>query len=148
MTCPMCSKWNDDADLRVAELEHCYVLLNRDQFFPGYCFVFAREHVTELFHLDPATRGAIVEEVNRVAAALNSVFQPTKMNYELLGNMVPHMHWHLVPRFDTEPLWPKPIWSEPHAEKQLSAAEYAAAIEKIRTTLNKRRPPSVTAAIL
>ena len=74
-------------------------LLNRDQFFPGYCFVFTKEHVTELFHLDPVDRQGVMEEVNRVAAALATVFAPTKLNYELLGNMVPHMHWHLVPRF-------------------------------------------------
>lgn len=134
----MCTKWNDDADLQVAELEHCYVLLNRDQFFPGYCFVFTKVHVTELFHLDVAMRGAIIEEVNRVAAVLCNVYRPTKINYELLGNMVPHMHWHLVPRFDSDPLWPKPIWSEPHDEVHLSADEYAAAIAKISSALQRR----------
>ncbi|PLX75878.1 MAG: HIT family protein [Desulfuromonas sp.] len=133
--CPMCRKWQDDADLQIAELEQCYVLLNRDQFFPGYCFVFTREHVTELFHLDVATRQAVIEEVNDVAAALAAVFKPAKMNYELLGNMLPHMHWHLVPRFTTEPLWPKPIWSEPHDEVQLTGAEYAERIELIKDKL-------------
>lgn len=133
--CPMCRKWVDDADLQVVELEHCYVLLNRDQFFPGYSFVFTKEHVTELFHLDLTTRQAVVEEVSRVAEVLNKTFEPTKMNYELLGNMVPHMHWHLVPRFDSDPLWPKPIWAEPHEEVHLSAAEYAERIEMIKIKL-------------
>ena len=135
--CPMCRKWQDDADLQIAELNHCYVTLNRDQFFAGYCFVFSKEHVTELFHLDQATRQAVIEEVNRVAQVLAEVFQPTKMNYELLGNMVPHMHWHLVPRFETDPLWPKPIWAEPHDDVHLSAAEYAERIEKIRERLKR-----------
>ena len=133
--CPMCEKWVDDADLQIAELEHCYVLLNRDQFFPGYSFVFTKEHVTELFHLDRATRQAVVEEVNLVAEVLDKTFEPTKMNYELLGNMVPHMHWHLVPRFDSDPLWPKPIWAEPHEEVHLTAAEYAERIALIKTRL-------------
>jgi len=133
--CPMCRKWVEDADLQIAELEYCYVLLNRDQFFPGYSFVFTKEHVTELFHLDRATRQAVVEEVNQVAEVLNRAFEPTKMNYELLGNMVPHMHWHLVPRFDSDPLWPKPIWAEPHEEVHLSAAEYAERIEMIKAKL-------------
>lgn len=130
--CIMCRRWQDEAELQIIELEHCFVQLNRDQFFPGYTFVFTREHVTELFHLDRPVRQGVIEEVNRVAAALFQVYRPTKMNYELLGNMVPHMHWHLVPRFDTEDLWPKPIWSEPHEEVHLSADEYAAAIDKIR----------------
>jgi len=132
----MCNRWQEEADLRIAELRHCYVLLNRDQFFAGYTLVFTREHLTELFHLDPATRGAVMEEVNRVAAALDRAFAPAKMNYELLGNMVPHMHWHLVPRFTDDPLWPRPIWSEPHEEKHLAGEAYQERIGKIRRALD------------
>lgn len=134
-TCQMCNKWHDDADLRIIELEHCYVTLNRDQFFPGYCFVFAKNHVTELFHLDKPVRSGIIEEVNRVAEGLYRLFKPTKINYELLGNMVPHMHWHIVPRHTTDPLWPRPIWSEPHETVELSAGAYAERIAYIRENL-------------
>jgi diadenosine tetraphosphate (Ap4A) HIT family hydrolase len=134
-SCLMCTKWDEDADLRIAELKHCRILLNRDQFFPGYTFVVAGEHVTELFQLDRATRAAIIEEVNATAAALYRLFKPDKMNYELLGNMVPHMHWHLVPRFRTDRLWPRPIWAEPHAEVFLSPGEYAERIELIRKAM-------------
>lgn len=135
--CPMCRKWEEDADLRIAELDYCYVVLNRDQFFTGYCFVLAKAHVTELFHLNVEIRQGIIEEVNRVAAALARVFNPTKINYELLGNMVPHMHWHLVPRFNNDPLWPKPIWSEPHVDKFLTPKEYAERIALIRGVLQE-----------
>ena len=134
----MCTKWHDDADLRVAEQEHCYVLLNRDQFFSGYCFVFTKVHVTELFHLDRTVRSAVVEEVNAVAAALNDLFRPAKINYELLGNMVPHMHWHVVPRFTTDPLWPHPIWSEPHEPVALAPAAYAERVDMIKGKLAGR----------
>lgn len=133
--CQMCTKWHDEPDLRITMLERCHVMLNRDQFFPGYCFVFTRSHVTELFHLDPAARTEVMEEVSAVAAALSRAFNPAKINYELLGNMVPHMHWHVVPRFTTDPLWPRPIWSEPHAPVELTADEYAARIGKIRAEL-------------
>lgn len=133
--CLMCRKWQEDGDLRVVELDYCYVVLNRDQFFAGYCFVLSKAHVTELFHLDASTRRGIIEEVNRVAAALHQVFTPTKINYELLGNMVPHMHWHIVPRFSDDPLWPKPIWSEAHSEKFLAPQEYAERIALIRAAL-------------
>jgi diadenosine tetraphosphate (Ap4A) HIT family hydrolase len=132
----MCTKWHDDADLRIAELAHCYVLLNRDQFFPGYCFVFTKTHLVELFHLERALRTAVMEEVTSVAAALYDLFRPAKINYELLGNMVPHMHWHLVPRFATDPLWPRPIWSEPHEPVTLTAAEYAERIAAINKHLS------------
>jgi diadenosine tetraphosphate (Ap4A) HIT family hydrolase len=131
----MCTKWAEEPDLRVAELERTYVLLNRDQFFSGYCFVVAKEHVTELFHLDPEVRAVVMEEVNAVAAAVAEAFKPDKVNYELLGNMAPHMHWHVVPRFKSDPLWPRPIWSDPHEEVILTAAEYAERIQIIRQLL-------------
>jgi diadenosine tetraphosphate (Ap4A) HIT family hydrolase len=49
--------------------------------------------------------------------------------------MVPHMHWHLVPRFRTDTLWPRPIWAEPHAEVILSPAQYAERIDLIRKAI-------------
>ena len=133
--CQICRKWDDEPELRIAELDQCYVVLNRDQFFTGYTFVFSKEHVTELFHLDRETRSAVMEEVIATAAALSRLFKADKINYELLGNMVPHMHWHLVPRLRSDPLWPRPIWAEPHAEVILSPAGYAERIELIRKAL-------------
>ena len=76
-----------------------------------------------------------MEEVSGVAEALFTLFQPDKINYELLGNMVPHIHWHLVPRFSTEPLWPRPIWAEAHTELLLSADQYRERISLIRQAL-------------
>jgi diadenosine tetraphosphate (Ap4A) HIT family hydrolase len=134
----MCDRWQSDADLRIAEFEHSYLILNRDQFFPGYCLLFTKQHQTELFHLEPNVRQGLMEEVSRVAQALALCFRPDKLNYELLGNMVPHIHWHLVPRFATESLWPRPIWSEPHQELLLSAEEYRQRCDLIRTTLAGR----------
>lgn len=137
MNCPMCRRWKEDADLRIAELNHCQVVLNRDQFFPGYTLVFTKRHATELFHLEASVRQGVMEEVIEVAGALDRVYRPGKMNYELLGNMVPHIHWHLVPRFTDDPLWPRPIWSEPHDEKELSAEGYGEAIDRIRRALEE-----------
>lgn len=133
----MCEKWEAEPDLRVAEFRHSLLVLNRDQFFPGYLFLFTREHVTELFHLSPKLRGELMEEVSKAARALHIVFAPDKINYELIGNMVPHMHWHLVPRFTGDPLWPRPIWAEPHQEKLLTPSEYAVRISLIRRALSE-----------
>lgn len=135
-TCIMCRRWDDERDLRIIELEHSCVILNRDQFFPGYSLLFTKQHVTELFHLDQTVRSELMDEVSRVAAALDTVFKPTKINYELLGNMVPHMHWHLVPRFSNDPLWPRPIWAESHSELFMSADEYLQRIQAIRQALS------------
>ncbi|RMF42676.1 MAG: HIT family protein [Deltaproteobacteria bacterium] len=140
--CPMCRRWQDEPDLRIAELELCHVTLNRDQFFPGYTLVHTRDHVTELFHLDASARHRLIDEVSRVAGALAEVFRPTKMNYELLGNMVPHIHWHLVPRFDGDPLWPTPIWSRPHEEVHLEADALRERIAAIRSALGLQGGPA------
>lgn len=133
--CPMCSRWETDADLRILELPHSYVILNRDQYFSGYTLLFTKLHAVELFHLDRDLRSALMEEVSAVAEALYAAFSPAKINYELLGNMVPHIHWHIVPRFSSEPLWPRPIWAEPHEELILSPDEYRGRIETIRRNL-------------
>ncbi len=136
-SCPLCSKWDLEPDLRIAEFDVCYALLNRDQFFPGYTFVVSKKHVTELFHMDENARNMVMEEVTRIAKALDALFRPDKINYELLGNMVPHMHWHIIPRFRKDKLWPRPIWSEPHTEQSLTKAEYAERIELIRGKLRE-----------
>jgi diadenosine tetraphosphate (Ap4A) HIT family hydrolase len=133
--CPMCSRWVADADLQIVEFKHSLVILNRDQFFPGYCLLFTKNHVTELFHLGQSERSELVEEINLLAATLDAVFSPTKINYELLGNMVPHMHWHIIPRFEHDLLWPRPIWAEPHQEAILTPEEYCCTIELIRKAL-------------
>jgi diadenosine tetraphosphate (Ap4A) HIT family hydrolase len=131
----MCCRWESDAELRIAELDHSYVILNRNQFFPGYTLLFSKTHVTELFHLDRRERGELMEEVSRTVKALFDVFRPDKINYELLGNMVPHMHWHLVPRFASEKVWPRPIWAEPHDELFLTPEEYRLSIAQIQEAL-------------
>ena len=94
-----------------------------------------KRHAIELYDLTPSERAAHIEDVNRVASALARVYEPVKMNYELLGNQVPHIHWHLVPRLagDPEPRWP--VWRVPHEPKALPAAEVARRIGQIRAAL-------------
>lgn len=133
--CTMCNRWESDADLRIVAFEHSYLILNRDQFFPGYCLLFAKSHVTELFQLDLRVRQGMLEEISRTAAVLSGLFKADKINYELLGNMVPHIHWHLVPRLRTDPLWPRPIWAEPHEEVYLDPDGYRQRCEQIRRML-------------
>lgn len=134
--CQMCHRWQKEPDLQIIELTHSYATLNRDQYFPGYTLLFTKDHVTELFYLDRNVRSSLMEEVSSVAEALYDIFKPTKINYELLGNMVPHIHWHIVPRFMSEPLWPRPIWAEQHEERFLSTNEQQQRIETIRRALS------------
>ena len=133
--CQMCHRWQKEPDLQIIELPHSFVTLNRDQFFPGYTLLFTKDHVTELFHLERKVRSSLMDEVSSVAEALYGIYKPAKINYELLGNMVPHIHWHIVPRFSSEPLWPRPIWAQQHEERFLSPTEQKQRIETIRRVL-------------
>jgi diadenosine tetraphosphate (Ap4A) HIT family hydrolase len=133
--CVMCARVAGEGPLFIADLPTSRVYFNEDQFFPGWVFVVLKRHAVELYELTPNERAAQIEDVNRVARALASVYQPVKMNYELLGNQVPHIHWHLVPRLagDPEPRWP--VWHVAHESKKLSGDEVARRIGQIRAAL-------------
>ncbi|MCS7269670.1 MAG: HIT family protein, partial [Gemmataceae bacterium] len=75
----------------------------------GYCVLVSREHATELSQLGPR-RTPFLEEMAMLAEAIGECFRPVKLNYELLGNQVPHLHWHLIPRYDHDPDRRRPVW--------------------------------------
>jgi diadenosine tetraphosphate (Ap4A) HIT family hydrolase len=76
---------------------------------PGYVCVVAKRHVTEPFELDEPELTAFWTESMSIAAAVNELVQPSKMNYEIHGNTVPHLHLHLFPRFPGDPFEGRPI---------------------------------------
>ena len=122
-------------DLRIADLSVSTAALFPDQTFRGRCLVTLREHYTELFQLTPAVRIAFVEDVTRVADAMFRALSPAKINYELLGNMVPHMHWHVIPRYREDGVYPKPIWVSEPSGTLLSSVERGALIAAVRRHL-------------
>ncbi len=135
-SCVMCGKYGaSGGDLHVADLEASRVFLHEDQFFPGYVLLVLRRHATELYELSAPERRTLIEEVSRVAEALAGVFRPVKMNYELLGNQVPHVHWHLIPRLATDPEPHAPIWRVEHSPAPLGAPAARERIEAIRRAL-------------
>jgi diadenosine tetraphosphate (Ap4A) HIT family hydrolase len=87
-----------------------WVRLHRIQRYRGAAFFVARECVREVYHLDPLTRAAHLEELTEVCAAIDAVFSPVKMNIESLGNGVPHLHWWLTPRHADDARPKAPIW--------------------------------------
>ncbi len=87
----------------VRELETGYVVLGDYQFFKGYSLLLCKEHVHELHELEPDFREKFLAEMAKVAKAVHLAFKPKKINYELLGNDIPHLHWHIFPRYGTDP---------------------------------------------
>lgn len=112
--CAFCDKLTHLAELPGEDLvwhfPRSVALLGPWQYHTGYCILFSRNHAEELHHLAAAERQAFLEEMTLLARAIATTFQPRKMNYELLGNQVPHLHWHLFPRRADDPEILKPVW--------------------------------------
>jgi diadenosine tetraphosphate (Ap4A) HIT family hydrolase len=92
------------------EFPQSVVVLGAWQYFEGYCIVLSRQHVPELFELESAVRHAFVDEIAVLGKALATLFEPRKLNVEMLGNQVPHLHCHLFPRYQRDPDHLKPAW--------------------------------------
>jgi diadenosine tetraphosphate (Ap4A) HIT family hydrolase len=94
------------------EDESCRAVWAYQPDHPGFCRVIWDRHVQEMADLGPAERERIMRVVFAVEQALIAVLQPDKMNLASLGNAVPHIHWHVIPRFRDDPHFPNPVWGE------------------------------------
>jgi len=100
----------------IIETETGYATLERIQRFRGYTLFTCKEHFTELHELQKDTKLKYLEEMSIISEALYNIYKPRKMNYELLGNLCAHMHWHLIPRYSGEERENEPIWRLPAEE--------------------------------
>jgi diadenosine tetraphosphate (Ap4A) HIT family hydrolase len=137
--CPMCAEGRPEENLvgtRIFAGAVSDAYLRRAAIQRGYTIVTWRgRHVAEPTELAPEEAQAYWSELLRVARALEQHLQPVKLNYNLLGNEVPHLHTHVIPRYaeDPRPGWPFPFPDEdqpPHAE-----AEFGADVEALRRLL-------------
>lgn len=94
----------------IAELETGYAVLADHQYFRGYCLLLCKEHKTELHELDKSFKLKFLEEMSLLAQAVHKTFKPRKLNYELLGNTDNHLHWHIFPRYESEPNPNLTVW--------------------------------------
>jgi diadenosine tetraphosphate (Ap4A) HIT family hydrolase len=100
------------------------IILVDDPAYPGFCRVIWNEHVKEMSDLAPGDRMLLNDAVWHVELALRDVMAPGKVNIASLGNMVPHLHWHVIPRFADDAHFPNPVWTE--AVRQTGAPVLAA----------------------
>jgi diadenosine tetraphosphate (Ap4A) HIT family hydrolase len=96
----------------IAELDTGFAVMGESQFFPGYSVLIAKDLVTELHELSRSRRLRLLEEVAQLAEAVAIATQPHKLNYESLGNIVHHMHWHIFPRRLSDPDPKAPVWGQ------------------------------------
>jgi len=113
MQCELCANaggeilWQDEA---------CRVVWVDEPDYPGFCRVILKAHVKEMTDLPPDARNHLMQVVFAVEQAIREVLSPDKVNLASLGNVVPHLHWHVIPRFIDDRHFPGPIWATPRHE--------------------------------
>jgi len=94
----------------IAELDSGWAVLGDSQYFRGYSLLLCKTPAADLEELPLALRLRFLEEMAQLSEAVHGAVTPHKMNLESLGNLVPHLHWHVFPRQLAEPTPSSPVW--------------------------------------
>jgi diadenosine tetraphosphate (Ap4A) HIT family hydrolase len=146
--CPFCRKLAELDAVPAGEIvwrfPHSVAFLGPWQFYRGYCVLVSRRHARELSELPNEVRRDYLDEMCLLARAIEKAWTPHKLNYELLGNQVPHLHWHLFPRSGDDPARLSPVWlaldraeRDPAERQRLEAGhlDRAAIVSTLRKSL-------------
>lgn len=110
-TCELC---RDVGGKILWQSPDCRIVRVADPGYPGFCRVIWNSHVREMTDLEPSDRRALMDIVFAVERVIKTLFTPDKINLASLGNMTPHVHWHVIPRWMDDPHFPEPIWGKVH----------------------------------
>lgn len=120
--CPACVRLEKvrrgDDPFFIAELRESIWVLHEHQAYEGWCVLFLKDHHERLEELSRERQARLWEDVMDVGAAIRRAFGPRRLNIECLGNVVAHVHWHVIPRYGS-PIDPDPtstVWTRPRAE--------------------------------
>jgi diadenosine tetraphosphate (Ap4A) HIT family hydrolase len=116
----------------VGDLALCRVLVIDDADYPWIVLVPRRPAVTEIIDLSAADAARLTEEIAQASRVLKAVTNCDKLNVAAIGNVVPQLHVHIVARWKTDPLWPKPVWGHvsPRPGDAAAFAHFIAAIRE------------------
>lgn len=113
----------------------CRVVLADEPDFPGFCRVVWHAHIAEMSDLPEQQRLHLMRVVFAVENALRQALRPDKINLASLGNVTPHLHWHVIPRYRTDRSFPDPVWNPPRRVGQLAisvdSSRLQAALERL-----------------
>ncbi len=112
--CPLC---NDVGGVLIATGPRWRVIRAEDAAFPAFYRVVWTEHVAEFSALSPTHRTECMAVVCAVEQALIVALRPAKINLAALGNVVPHLHWHVIARFEDDSHFPQPVWGVAQREQ-------------------------------
>ncbi|WP_028357551.1 HIT family protein [Brackiella oedipodis] len=99
------------------------VLNALDQDYPAYTRVVWKAHQKEMTDLSPEEQQQLMQVVFTVERVQRDIFKPLKVNLAELGNYVPHLHWHIIPRFENDRHYPNPIWAMPQENNPIKTME-------------------------
>jgi len=117
MSCPLCTS---DGGQLVWRGTHLRVIRADEPGFPAFYRLVWNAHVAEFSDLDAGQRQHCMDVVVQVEQALRQHLQPTKINLATLGNMVAHLHWHVIARFDWDSHFPAPVWAAAQREREMA----------------------------
>ncbi|OWS70810.1 HIT family protein [Polynucleobacter campilacus] len=120
--------------------DDCRVILVNDPDLPGFCRVIWNRHIAEMTDLTYGEREHLMALVFVVEEVVRHVMHPDKVNIAALGNMVPHIHWHVIPRYKDDAFFPGSAWSVRTQETTKSSLE-------ARSALAKQLPAAIRSAI-
>ena len=136
MTCELCEQTGGEVLWRDARLRVVHV---NEAGYPGFCRVIWNGHVREMTDLAQDERDHLMRVVFAVEAAVREVLSPDKVNLASLGNVTPHLHWHVIARFRDDAHFPNPIWS---AALRAAPGHRAAPVAVLREALAARLGPA------
>ena len=117
--------------------------LNRNQTYRGYCvLVYDTSHVTRIDQLSVDDWTILAKDIHKAEIAVYKTVQPDHINVANLGMVVPHLHWHIIPRYKSDPRWGGPIWTADLADmdmqllKEQDYRQIAGSINHVLDTLN------------
>ena len=133
-----CDLCDGDGGQLVFKNDGYRVVLVDEAAYPGFCRVIWNGHVKEMTDLQSADRTAIMHAVWAVEAAVREVMQPEKINVASLGNMTPHVHWHVIPRYADDAHFPSPVWAEARRGTPAATLEQRRAkLPQLRTAIER-----------
>lgn len=121
----------------VAGFEHSVLGLYDDARFPGRCLLVLREHHEDLARIPQRLLHGFVDEAASASLAIQAVTRAVRINYAVLGNRIPHAHFHLIPRHkDLDPILSRPPWEHPDEKRSLSKKQLRGLVHDLRAELD------------
>ena len=130
-SCPLCRRGGETVLWQDA---HCRVIAAPQPAYPGLCRVIWHEHVCEMTDLAREQRAHLMAVVWAVEESLRQALPPAKINLASLGNQVPHLHWHVIPRFADDAHFPDAIWAAPRR----AGVEHGVEMTTLQLALQRR----------